>query len=231
VKPWLLDLYCGAGGAAMGYHRAGFEVVGVDIKPQPRYPFEFHQGDALEYLLAYMEETDLERPYFDAIHASPPCQAHTRAQRLRGNDHEDLISPTRELLEQTGLPYVIENVPGAPLHRPVVLCVAGSHRYDGFELRRHRLFETNWLMNDLTPPCSCGEFPAAPVFGHSANAWFREKYGRNFNNDAKRQIMGTPWMTGKEVAQAIPPALTELIGHQLMQHVLSTRDASETQSA
>ncbi|MGW5790990.1 hypothetical protein ACWEV3_10330 [Saccharopolyspora sp. NPDC003752] len=101
----------------MGYHRAGFDVVGGDIARQPRYPFEFHQADALEFLAAHGHE-------FDAIHASPPCQAFTNAQRIRGNDHPDLIAPTRDLLITTGRPWVIENVEGAPLHNPVMLCAA-----------------------------------------------------------------------------------------------------------
>ena len=107
MRPRLLDLFCGAGGAAMGYYRAGFDVVGVDIKPQPRYPFEFHQGDALAY------PTDR----FDAIHASPPCQAYsqgTLSQRARGDVYPDLVAPTRQTLNCSGLPWVIENVPGAP---------------------------------------------------------------------------------------------------------------------
>src|SRR5512146_2584663 len=108
MKPRLLDLFCGAGGAAVGYHRAGFEVVGVDIRPQPNYPFEFIQADALDILRWDWPERRFGR--LDAIHASPPCQTYTKAQKLQGNDHPDLIGPTRRLLEQTGLPYVIENV-------------------------------------------------------------------------------------------------------------------------
>src|SRR5512140_2399640 len=105
MKPILLDLFCGAGGAAMGYHRAGFDVVGVDIKPQPHYPFEFHQADALTFPLAG----------FDAIHASPPCQAYSamRTTWNARNDHPDLLPPTRAMLEAANIPWVIENVPGA----------------------------------------------------------------------------------------------------------------------
>src|SRR5512139_966135 len=107
IKPRLLDLFCGAGGAAMGYHRAGFEVVGVDIKPQPNYPFEFEQMDALEYV-RWWQASPFPNVYFDAIHASPPCQAYSAARNIWGHDHHpDLIAPTRELLIATGLPYVI----------------------------------------------------------------------------------------------------------------------------
>ena len=132
----LLDLYCGAGGAAMGYHRAGFDVAGVDIHPQPNYPFWFIQADALEYL------TTLNEPeQWDAIHASPPCQAYTNAQRIRRRQHPDLITPTRELLKATGLPYLIENVPGSPLTDPVVL---EGQMFDGLSTIRPRWFEANW---------------------------------------------------------------------------------------
>src|SRR3990167_9619494 len=118
MKPRLLDLFCGAGGAAVGYSRAGFEVVGVDIAPQPRYPFEFVQDDALDYLRDFYYERTF--PPFDAIHASPPCQAYTQLGRKNG--HPELIEPVRELLRATELPYVVENVVGAPLLEPIVLC-------------------------------------------------------------------------------------------------------------
>ena len=126
----LLDLYCGAGGAAAGYAHHGFEVVGVDIAPQRRYPYTFFQGDALDYLRHFGKA-------FDAVHASCPCQAFTKAWRIQANDHPDLITPTRELLRELGLPYVIENVPGAPLENPIELCGAMF----GLQVYRHRLFE------------------------------------------------------------------------------------------
>ena len=112
AKPRLLDLFCGAGGAAMGYYRAGFDVVGVDIKPQPRYQFEFHQGDALEYCAAHGYE-------FDVIHASPPCQAYSVTRSIHGNEYPDLVAVTRAALQATGKPWVIENVVGAPLFSPL----------------------------------------------------------------------------------------------------------------
>ena len=106
-----LDLFCCAGGAGMGYHRAGFEVVGVDLNLQPRYPFEFHQADALEFVAEHAHE-------FDFIHASPPCQAYSKTRTLHGNDHPELVEPTRSALQATGLPYIIENVVGAPSWTP-----------------------------------------------------------------------------------------------------------------
>jgi len=153
-RPRLLDLYCGAGGVAQGYHEAGFEVDGVDSAPQPRYPFRFIQADALAYLWECGH-------CYDAIHASPPCQKFTQLaalMRSRQPDydarHPDLIEPTRELLLATGTPYVMENVVGAPLIEPVMLCgsMFGLQTECGAQLRRHRLFETNWL---LLVPMKC----------------------------------------------------------------------------
>jgi DNA (cytosine-5)-methyltransferase 1 len=211
VRPRLLDLFCGAGGAAMGYHRAGFEVVGVDIRPQPNYPFEFVQDDAL---------LRLEGPWpeqFDAIHASPPCQAFT-VYGNTGNvgDYPDLIAPTRELLRATGLPWVIENVPGAPLENPTVICGTSL----GLEVRRHRLFETNWSL--MVPPCAHGQF-AARKYPGSTN----RPNGRTVCNVGEwrvplaqqKRAMGIGWMTLEELSEAVPPAYTELIGHQLLQHL------------
>ena len=161
-KPKLLDLYCGAGGAAMGYYRAGFEVVGVDIKPQPHYPFDFHQADALEFSLYG----------FDAYHASPPCQKHSVMTKGRWQDrldsHPDLIKPTRERLILTGKPYTIENVEGSrrELITPVKLCgtMLGLETLEGNQLRRHRYFECNefWL---LVPPCNHNKASTIGVYG------------------------------------------------------------------
>lgn len=137
TKPRLLDLFCGAGGCAKGYQRAGFHVTGVDIKPQPRYcGDEFHQADALEYLAAHGRE-------FDAIHASPPCQRYTMAQNAAKNAdaHPDLVDPVRDLLLSTRKPWIIENVVGAPLKNPAVLCGLSF----GLKVRRHRLFETSFF--------------------------------------------------------------------------------------
>lgn len=214
-RPRLLDLFCGAGGAAMGYHRAGFDVVGVDLADQPNYPFPFLRADALQVL-----ESGFWRS-FDAIHASPPCQAYSALSSLHPDgDHPRLIGPTRELLEQTGLRYVIENVPGAPLRHPAVLCGSSF----GLPIRRHRIFETNWAF--LGPPCAHRDQPwivgvygasdgaHAPGFKHPGN----KRGPRQATTDEAREIMGMPWAKRRrEITEAIPPAYTELIGHQLAQ--------------
>lgn len=192
----------------MGYHRAGFEVVGIDIEPQPHYPFEFHQADALAVLSEYPWDQD-----WVAVHASPPCQAYSNAQKLRGNVHPDLIGPTRELLESTGLPYVIENVVGAPLRDPVTLCGAMF----GLRTYRHRLFETNWeLAAPEHPPhvartTKMGRPPGDGEFMHVVG---------NFSGVAEaREAMGIDWMPGHRMREAIPPAYTEWIGAQLLRVV------------
>lgn len=206
----LLDLFCGAGGAGAGYRSAGFDVVGVDLAPQPRYPFHFVQADAL----AFLSSADLSN--FDAIHASPPCQRYSRARSIQGNEdiHPDLVGPTREALQATGLPYVIENVVGAPLHDPVTVCgTAFALRHDGFELRRHRLFESNV---PLVGTVCRHELPAAPVFGHGAGANFRRRHGRGFESSDKAAIMGISWATRDEVSEAIPPVFAAYIGAQVL---------------
>jgi DNA (cytosine-5)-methyltransferase 1 len=219
-RPRLLDLFCGAGGAAMGYHRAGFDVVGVDIKPQPHYQFEFIQADALEFLRERLVDNLGWR--FDAIHASPPCQAYTRAGALRTNkrDHPELIRPTRELLKATGLPYVIENVPGAPLRNPVQLCNTGFFpRGNGldWELQRHRLFEANFPL--IGVGCHHTSLPTISVVGHGATKATRTRLGRNPAIAEKRRAMGIGWMNRDELSEAIPPCYTEWIGDQLLDHI------------
>lgn len=207
AKPKLLDLFCGAGGAAMGYHRAGFDVVGVDLEPQPHYPFEFWQLDALELL----GETS-EVPEIAAIHASPPCQAYsvlTKPHRNAGKEYPDLIGPTRELLEETGLPWVIENVPGAPMRPDLVLC--GSQF--GLRVRRHRWFEFGYPLDFLLMPPCVHDQPTVVVSGSN-------KVDPSLGT-AKTIIeaMGTPWMNRAETRQAIPPAYTEYIGARLLKKV------------
>ncbi len=200
----LLDLFCGAGGAGMGYYRAGFEVVGVDIKPMPRYPFEFHQADALEFLAEHGHE-------FDAIHASPPCQRYSIFSRNLGlaDQHPDLIAPTRDRLARAGKPYVIENVAGAPLDSPAMLC--GS--WFGLQTWRHRYFESTIFL--WSTPCRHVGI-GIPVYGGGTPQWHRKKYGRNVTDAEKRSAMGIDWMNRKELSQAIPPAYTEFIGEQLI---------------
>jgi DNA (cytosine-5)-methyltransferase 1 len=189
----------------MGYYRAGFDVVGVDVNPQPRYPFPFHQRDAISFLRLFGKR-------FDAIHASPPCQRWTKAQRIQKNTHPDLIAPTREVLIDLGIPYVIENVEDArdELRNPATLCGAM------FDLGtyRHRLFETNF-------PLVVPEHPE-----HTAKT---TKMGRrpqpgemmhvvgNFSGvEQAKKAMGIDWMTRDGLRESIPPAYTEYIGHQLM---------------
>lgn len=203
----ILDLFSGAGGAGMGYHMAGFEVVGVDINPQPHYPFEFHQADALEYVLRHGKE-------FDAIHASPPCQRYSTMTKRWGREdaHPDLIAPVRELLIESGKPYVIENVPGAPLIQPVLLC--GS-MFPFLKVRRHRLFELSFYI--LTMTCEhASQKEVVGVYGHAGGRSNRDNI-KFYSTDDWRLAMRIGWMNGKELSEAIPPAYTQFIGTQLME--------------
>lgn len=215
MRPRLLDLFCGAGGAAVGYARAGFEVVGVDHVPQPRYPFEFVQEDALEYL-----RTDGSEWRFDALHASPPCQlfsATTPADAREG--HVNLITPIRPLLIRTGLPYVIENVEGARSAMVAPLTLCGSSF--GLKIRRHRLFETNWPL--IVPPCAHGQ-QGQPIGVYGQGSSKGQKRGKKADTEAQvLELMEMPWATRAEATQAIPPAYTELIGYQLLQF-LATKE-------
>lgn len=206
MRPKLLDLFCCQGGAGTGYAEAGFDVVGVDIDPQPRYPFEFHQADAIEYARAHGKE-------FDAVHASPPCQAHTNAQKIMGNDHPDLIEPTRELLLVLGKPFVIENVPLAPLIDPVELCGAMF----GLETYRHRLFETNW---ELTAPEHPAHVARTTKMGRPPKPGEYMHVVGNFSGvDRGREVMGMPWANRDGLREAIPPTYTQHIGEQLLNQI------------
>ena len=229
AKPRLLDLFAGAGGAAMGYSSAGFEVVGVDFKPQPHYPFEFIQADALEHLKGFLVPDGWRLfNHFDAIHASPPCQRYSLIARNTGvsMNHPDLVAATRELLIATGLPYVIENVKGSPLINPVKINGGALGLGSGdMDLPRERHFELSFPFNGLIPPPSRQRRHSMGVYGHGTNAWHREKLGRNLRVAEMREAMGIDWMTRDELSQAIPPAYTELIGAQLLQHVQSERAA------
>ena len=201
ARPLLLDLFCGAGGAAMGYHRADFDVIGVDVKPQPHYPFEFHQANAMTYPL----------DGFDAIHASPPCQDHTRQYVPTVHGTGWMLAATRERLEETGVPWVIENVPGAPMRADYKLC---GCMFDLPKLKRERWFETSWRGFDLRPPCSHPE-PSISVTGTGTPTGTWKVYGSLKLADFRR-VMGIDWMDRAEISQAIPPAYTEFIGQHLM---------------
>ena len=226
-KPKLLDLFCCAGGAAMGYSRAGFDVVGVDINPQPRYPFEFHQGDALEFVAKYGHE-------FDAIHASPPCQRYSSITATSGNrsDHPDLIEPVRYLLNANGRPWIMENVPRSPLRNPVTLCgVALGLRLGKYVLRRHRLFESSIAL--LSAGCGCyrGDGITMGVYGGGTSTKERNPNtngGRPYKGTSKerKEIMDMPWASAREVNQAIPPAYTEYLGKQLIQQLAAQEQSN-----
>ena len=207
MRPRLLDLFCGAGGAAMGYHRAGFDVVGVDINPQPRYPFEFHQGDALTWPL----------DGFDVIHASPPCQGYIQSGMVaKDGRHPRLVEPVRErLLGSTAAVVVLENVPGAPLRRDLVLCGTAF----GLGVRRHRIFEVHGATPAAPPPCD-HSYPVTGVYGHPhgrGGAWRNGKKPMLPSDlETWRRGMGIDWMLAREITQASPPAYTEFIGRQLL---------------
>jgi len=212
TRPRLLDLYCGAGGAAKGYHDAGFDVVGVDHVPQPNYPYEFWLADALD-----PDTWGIRAQPFDAAHASPPCQAYSTLTKgtNKGREYPELIAPTRALLEATGLPYVIENVPTAPLRDPVTLC--GS--MFGLGVRRHRGFETNWPL--LVPQCQHGSVPKQyKLYRHGVEyvSRFASVYGSGGGKAMADwpEAMGIDWMTSSELAEAIPPAYTEYVGGMLI---------------
>lgn len=206
TKPKLLDLFCGAGGAGMGYHLAGFEVVGVDIKPQPRYPFEFHQADAFAYLAQYGH-------LFDAIHASPPCQGYSvETPMLYRHNHPRMIMAVRQALSAIGKPFVIENVPNAKsdMLNSVTLCGTMF----GLQVWRHRCFEIVPELFTLLPTC---DHSFAPVLVTGTPR--RKGYPRRDPPvTLRRAAMGIDWnMTTRGLDEAIPPAYTRFIGEQLLQ--------------
>jgi len=204
----LLDLFCGAGGCSEGYYRAGFEVVGVDIEPQPNYPFTFIQGDALN------PPVDLQG--FDVIHASRPCQHYSVLTPLdRKNGHPDLIEPVRDMLLDSGVPFVIENVPGAKakLVNPIMLCGTNF----GLHTQRHRYFEIHPEFDTLALVAPCQHY-SEPIL-MSGRGMRKSKEGKRYPGStvAERQWASEiDWMTGDELTQAIPPSYTEWIGKQLI---------------
>ena len=227
-KPRLLDLFCCAGGAGVGYHRAGFEVVGVDVKPQPNYPYEFIQGDALSLDPEFIAS-------FDAIHASPPCQSYSDLAKRNGTGDKwpRLVEPVRDMLIRSGLPYVIENVDGAPLLNAVVLC---GTMFPGLRVLRHRLFEANFLI--VAPPHK--KHPKVHTFDRrkshygKTDEWIdfvQVTGGGNCTLAAARQAMGIDWMTKNEINESIPPAYTELVGRQMLNHILFLNRQNEKELA
>lgn len=200
----ILDLFCKAGGAAMGLHQAfpSAEIVGVDIEHQPRYPFKFVKADVFDLTWNFAQ--------FDFIWASPPCQRYTQmlnhglADRTR---HSDLVMPTRELLQKSGKPYVIENVPGSPLIDPIMLCG------EMFSLRviRHRLFECSF---QVTQPAHPAHNPKGAIRKQGDDGYYFRVYGHETGKAEWGAAMGIDWMRSPELAQAIPPAYSEYIARQ-----------------
>lgn len=214
AKPLLLDTYCKAGGTSMGYHQAGFEVVGVDIEPQKRYPFEFYQGDAIEFIVKYGKD-------FDVIVGSPPCQDYIPLKAIHGKTYPRLIKDTRRAMQKTGKPYIIENVKGArfELDNPIMLCGTMF----GLRVIRHRYFECNPIL--WWPPVQCKHI------GKIGSSSLRNKNGKRLVNSFEnvdilcitghdfivadaRIAMSIDWMIGKELSQAIPPAYTKWLGEK-----------------
>lgn len=225
----MLDLYCGLGGSAVGWSRAGFEVVGVDHREQPDYPFAFANAEVIDWAEGQIERIRL---LFDAVSASPPCQAHSILSYAREGEWEELVEPTRDLLQRIGLPYVIENVPGAPLDDPVRLCGSAF----GLDVRRHRLFESNVPLIGVgcnhdwqTPRFRIHEngrevlSPTVPVYGTSG--------GRR--GELWASALGIDWSEDRRgLAQAVPPAYTEFLGRQLAGYIRARRpDAAEADPA
>lgn len=235
----LLDLFSGAGGAAVGYRRAGFEVIGVDINPQRHYPYEFMQHDAMELLndLAdYGPEFVLGDAFgeISAIHASPPCQFYSQStayHRQKGYKYPDLVGPVRELLLEIGLPYVIENVPEAPLQNPVTLCgfqFGLSVELHGrrFGLIRHRGFETGNGFSLPSLPEPEHDLPAISVHGHGAHGEFYKRWGHGYGADTWRELMGIDWMNRDEIGEAIPPAYAEYAGAYLCSYLCEKQEVA-----
>jgi DNA (cytosine-5)-methyltransferase 1 len=218
ARPVLLDLFCGGGGAAMGYHRAGFDVIGVDIVRQPDYPFPFVLADALTYgpLSA-----------FDAIHASPPCKRYTTvggADRRRPrlfDPHPDCLGPMLARLELESVPWVVENVPGAPMPPGAVVYCGSSF---GLDVRRHRLFASNRPL--VAPPCNHGwqtpRFTSLDLHRHKGGRMasvvgvYGHAHGDGDTLALRQRAMGIDWLANDRLTQAIPPAYTEHVGRQLL---------------
>lgn len=217
MVPHLLDLFGGAGGAGEGYRRAGFTIRGIDIAPHPDYPGEHQVADWADGLAEHAQ-------WADVIHASPPCPRYSAATPAASRDkHPDLVAPVREALQATGKPYVIENVPGAPLHDPVIYCGSSF----GLRVRRHRLIESNVLLT--APPCTHHTQPS-PVVGVYGNhpdrpgGWKRpDGTSRGVKatsiEDASDALGIHHMTTWSDLADSIPPAYTIHIGEQVLAHL------------
>jgi DNA (cytosine-5)-methyltransferase 1 len=220
----LLDLFCCAGGAGTGYSRAGFDVVGVDVSPQPNYPFNVFVADALDFIATGVLDA------FDAVHASPPCQSFTAYRRRGdgvGDGYPDLIEPVRHALRAWGGPYVIENVSGSPLENPVQYCGSSF----GLDVRRHRLFESNVPL--MAPECDhAWQEPRFKPATNRTNLRSTVEVGVwRIPLATQQQAMGIDWMTLPELSEAIPPAYTEHIGRQLLAHLTTTHTPTHPRTA
>ena len=210
TRPRILDLFCGAGGCSTGYHRAGFDVVGVDLSAQPRYPFEFHQADAMTFPL----------DGFDAVAASPPCQMYSRALRHMATPQPMLIDAIRARFATADLPWVIENVEGAPL--PVASDLYGRHGVMlcgtafGLRVYRHRIFETSFPVSG--PPCRHTRSAMNPHNAKGREIMYAE-FGRGDPEKVWLREMGVEWMNRHEGRESVPPVFTEYIGGYLMAEV------------
>lgn len=210
TRPRLLDLFSCAGGAAMGYHRAGFEVVGVDIAVQPRYPFEHHVGDALAFLAEHGQE-------FDVIHASPPCQHYTPLGALHPHkEYPDLVAATRAALIVNDRPWVIENVMAAPLVKQGSITLCGG--MFGLRTYRHRRFEPSIPLTAPVHPKHVIRTATKQRRARWDEGWHVSVTG-DVGVYVGPEALGIDWMSGNELCQAIPPAYTEHIGHQFMNYI------------
>lgn len=220
MKPRLLDLFCGAGGCSVGYATVGFDVVGVDIRKQPHYPFEFYQMDALEFCQQHGKA-------FDVIHASPPCQMYSRAKSLTTSHYPMLVDETRRILRKTHLPYIIENVVGAPLINPIMLCGTMF----GLGVLRHRLFECYPEFFVLTLCCNHnGKTTASAKTTLQRRGVTRTPklsdgfqyvcvFGNDYLKEEGAKAMGINWMSKAELSQAIPPKYTEYLGREMLKRL------------
>ncbi len=203
----LLDLYCGGGGASFGYELAGFDVTGVDINAQPNYVGDFVCDDAIEFLYQCGH-------LYDAIHASPPCQRYSKStsdQRTRGVKYPDLVSATRDALRESGKPYVMENVPDAPLKDPILLCGTMFN----IPTYRHRLFECSFPIH--APEHLPHIAPVNRIGKRPKDGEFIEYIGHFPGKDIVMEFTGLTWLTTQQLSQSIPPQYTRYIGRKLME--------------